>query len=87
MFDSTRYKCLFPTIILTKQVCLSVQIFLAIKDIAGEKIESQSELWERICRDDYMKYAVEECFTTIKNILLEILDGEGATWYIFVVFA
>lgn len=59
-----------------------MQIFLA-KDIAIECRESQEELWDRICRDGYMKYAVEECFSTIKYILLEILDGEGRTWYVW----
>lgn len=57
-----------------------MQIFLA-KDIAVEsRGESQAELWERICRDEYMKYAVEECFYTLKLILTEILEGEGRMW-------
>ncbi|XP_042059180.1 callose synthase 9-like [Salvia splendens] len=59
---------------------LASKIFLA-KDIAVESKEtkdSQEELWERISRDDdYMKYAVEECFYSIKFILTEILDDEG----------
>ncbi|KAI3414751.1 uncharacterized protein J3R85_015925 [Psidium guajava] len=59
---------------------LASKIFIA-KDIAVESRESsQDELWERICRDDYMKYAVEECFYSIKHILMEILDGEGRMW-------
>ncbi|KAL1561337.1 Callose synthase 9 [Salvia divinorum] len=59
---------------------LASKIFLA-KDIAVESKEtkdSQEMLWERISRDDdYMKYAVEECFYSIKFILTEILDDEG----------
>ncbi|XP_057776741.1 callose synthase 9 [Salvia miltiorrhiza] len=58
---------------------LASKIFLA-KDIALESKEtkdSQEELWERISRDDYMKYAVEECFYSVKFILTEILDDEG----------
>ncbi|KAI3696996.1 hypothetical protein L6452_29684 [Arctium lappa] len=58
---------------------LASKIFLA-KDIAGES-DSQEELWDRIARDDYMKYAVEECFHTIKLILTSILDDdEGKLW-------
>lgn len=30
-----------------------------------------------------MKYAVEECYHVIKLILIEILDGEGRTWLVF----
>uniref|UniRef100_A0A2N9INZ6 1,3-beta-glucan synthase n=1 Tax=Fagus sylvatica TaxID=28930 RepID=A0A2N9INZ6_FAGSY len=58
---------------------LASKVFLA-KDIAVESRDSQEELWERISRDEYMKYAVQECHHTIKHILTEILDGEGRTW-------
>ncbi|XP_010257473.1 PREDICTED: callose synthase 9 [Nelumbo nucifera] len=58
---------------------LASKIFLA-KDIAAESKDSQDELWERISRDDYMKYAVEECYCTIRLILTEILDEEGRLW-------
>ncbi|XP_062171494.1 callose synthase 9 [Alnus glutinosa] len=58
---------------------LASKIFLA-KDIALESRDSRDELWERISRDDYMKYAVEECYHVIKLVLIEILDGEGRTW-------
>ncbi|GFP79993.1 callose synthase 9 [Phtheirospermum japonicum] len=52
------------------------KIFLA-KDIAMDSRDSQEELWDRISRDDYMKYAVEECFFGVKFILTAILDYEG----------
>lgn len=55
---------------------LTVQIFLA-KDIAVESKDSQDELWDRISRDDYMQYAVEECYYAIKFVLTSILDDEG----------
>ncbi|KAM3740911.1 hypothetical protein ACB098_08G135300 [Castanea mollissima] len=58
---------------------LASKIFLA-KDIAVENRDPQDELWERISRDDYMKYAVQECYHTIKLILTEILDDEGRMW-------
>ncbi|PON48805.1 Glycosyl transferase [Parasponia andersonii] len=60
-------------------ILLASKIFLA-KDIAVDSRESQDELWERIFRDDYMKYAVQECFHTIKLILTEILEAEGKMW-------
>ncbi|KAL3828142.1 hypothetical protein ACJIZ3_016944 [Penstemon smallii] len=55
---------------------LASKMILA-KDIAVESRDSQEELWDRISRDDYMKYAVEECFYSIKFILAAILDDEG----------
>ncbi|KAG8637297.1 hypothetical protein MANES_15G103700v8 [Manihot esculenta] len=61
---------------------LSSKIFYA-KDIAVESTQnrdSQDELWERIARDEYMKYAVEESYHALKFILTEILEGEGKMW-------
>ncbi|CAN1241664.1 Callose synthase 9 [Linum perenne] len=58
---------------------LANKIFLA-KDIAAESRDSQVELWERVSRDDYMKYAVEECYHALRYILTEILEGEGRMW-------
>ncbi|MCL7030897.1 hypothetical protein MKW94_030259 [Papaver nudicaule] len=58
---------------------LASKLFMA-KDIAGEVKDSQDELWDRISRDDYMKYAVEECYHTVRYILTEILDDEGKMW-------
>ncbi|XP_048235434.1 callose synthase 9 isoform X1 [Ricinus communis] len=58
---------------------LASKIFLA-KDIAVENKDSQDELWERICRDDHMKYAVVEFYHALRFILTEILEGEGKMW-------
>ncbi|XWS52423.1 hypothetical protein CRYUN_Cryun11dG0069800 [Craigia yunnanensis] len=59
---------------------LASKIFLA-KDIAAESRDySQVELWERISRDDYMRYAVQECYHTLQFILTEILEDEGRMW-------
>ncbi|KAG2675090.1 hypothetical protein I3760_13G168900 [Carya illinoinensis] len=58
---------------------LSSKIFLA-KDIAVVNRDSHDELWERISRDDYMKYAVQECYHLIRLILTKLLDDEGRMW-------
>ncbi|KAG5535751.1 hypothetical protein RHGRI_023499 [Rhododendron griersonianum] len=58
---------------------LASKIFLA-KDIALESRYSQEELWDRISRDDYMKYAVEECYCAVWFVLTAILDDEGKMW-------
>ncbi|CAJ1977780.1 unnamed protein product [Sphenostylis stenocarpa] len=57
----------------------NLSIFLA-RDIAVESKDTQDELWGRISRDDYMKYAVQECYYAIKFILTEILDDVGRKW-------
>ncbi|XP_020585095.1 callose synthase 9-like [Phalaenopsis equestris] len=60
---------------------LASKIFMA-KDIAAEYKDSQDELWDRTSRDEYMKYAVEECYYSVRAILMAILefDGEGRLW-------
>ncbi|GLT76571.1 hypothetical protein SLA2020_482240 [Shorea laevis] len=58
---------------------LASKIFLA-KDIAADDRVSQEELWDRIQRDEYMKYAVQECYYTLRLVLKEILADEGTKW-------
>uniref|UniRef100_A0A6N2M9D6 1,3-beta-glucan synthase n=1 Tax=Salix viminalis TaxID=40686 RepID=A0A6N2M9D6_SALVM len=57
---------------------LASKIFLAKDMVEGS--DSQNELWERISKDDYMKYAVEEAYHALRFILIEILQGEGRMW-------
>ncbi|KAL0708435.1 hypothetical protein Bca4012_074861 [Brassica carinata] len=57
---------------------LSSKILLA-KEIAAES-NTQEEMIERIERDDYMKYAVEEVYHTLKLVLMETLEAEGRMW-------
>lgn len=52
------------------------------RDIAVESKDTQDELLDRISRDDYMMYAVQECYYAIKLILTEVLDDAGRMWYV-----
>uniref|UniRef100_A0A0E0CUA4 1,3-beta-glucan synthase n=1 Tax=Oryza meridionalis TaxID=40149 RepID=A0A0E0CUA4_9ORYZ len=58
---------------------LASKVFLA-KDIAIDCKDSQEELWLRISKDEYMQYAVVECYHSIHYILTSILDKEGLLW-------
>ncbi|XP_049931927.1 callose synthase 9 isoform X1 [Nymphaea colorata] len=58
---------------------LASRVFMA-KDFAVENKDNQDILWEKISRDDYMKYAVKECYHNVKFILLSILDFVGRQW-------
>lgn len=59
---------------------LASKIFLA-RDLAVESNkDTQDELWDRISRDDYMLYAVQECYYAVKHILTEVLDDAGRMW-------
>ena len=57
------------------------QIFVA-KDVASEDKISPDELWEKISKDEYMTYAVEECYQSVYLILTSILKNEGKMWYV-----
>ncbi|KHN27111.1 Callose synthase 9 [Glycine soja] len=70
---------MLPSNDIEKMYYILSQIFLA-RDIAVESKDTQDELWDRISRDDYMMYAVQECYYTIKFILTEILDDVGRKW-------
>ncbi|BFG32377.1 hypothetical protein CerSpe_186510 [Prunus speciosa] len=58
---------------------LSSKILLAI-DLALDCKDTQADLWLRICRDEYMAYAVQECYYSIEKILYSLVDGEGRLW-------
>lgn len=52
-------------------------------DYASDCKDSQDELWHRISKDEYMAYAVKECYYSAERILNSIVDGEGKLWYDF----
>ncbi|RXH96125.1 hypothetical protein DVH24_008625 [Malus domestica] len=58
---------------------LSSKILLAI-DLALDCKDTQADLWNRICRDEYMAYAVQEVYYSIEKILYSLVDGEGRLW-------
>ncbi|TYJ98465.1 callose synthase 10 [Cucumis melo var. makuwa] len=58
---------------------LSSKIFLAV-DLALDCKDTQADLWNRICRDEYMAYAVQECYYSVEKILYALVDGEGRLW-------
>ncbi|KAK7350678.1 hypothetical protein VNO77_09549 [Canavalia gladiata] len=58
---------------------LSSKILLAI-DLALDCKDTQADLWSRICRDEYMAYAVKECYYSVEKILYSLVDNEGKLW-------
>lgn len=45
-----------------------------------------SDLWKRICADEYMKCAVIECYESFKHILNALVVGEAEQRWILVYF-
>ncbi|KAK7281994.1 hypothetical protein RIF29_10435 [Crotalaria pallida] len=58
---------------------LSSKILLAI-DLALDCKDTQADLWSRISRDEYMAYAVRECYYSVEKILYSLVDNEGRLW-------
>ncbi|XP_042027925.1 callose synthase 10-like isoform X1 [Salvia splendens] len=58
---------------------LSSKILLAI-DLALDCKDTQADLWNRIRKDEYMAYAVQECYSSIEKIMHSLVDGEGRLW-------
>jgi callose synthase len=52
-------------------------------DYASDCKDSQYELWYRISKDEYMAYAVKECYYSTERILHSLVDAEGQRWYAF----
>jgi len=49
-------------------------------DYASDCKDSQYELWHRISKDEYMAYAVKECYYSAERILNSLVDAEGQRW-------
>uniref|UniRef100_A0A5B7BUS1 1,3-beta-glucan synthase n=1 Tax=Davidia involucrata TaxID=16924 RepID=A0A5B7BUS1_DAVIN len=63
----------WPLFLLSSKILLAVDLALDCKD-------TQEDLWSRICRDEYMAYAVQECYYCVEKILHSLVDGEGRLW-------
>uniref|UniRef100_A0A453QDB6 1,3-beta-glucan synthase n=1 Tax=Aegilops tauschii subsp. strangulata TaxID=200361 RepID=A0A453QDB6_AEGTS len=63
----------WPLFLLTSKIMLA-------NDYASDCKDSQKELWHRISKDEYMAYAVKECYYSAERILKSIVDGEGKLW-------
>ncbi|CAN6202896.1 unnamed protein product [Urochloa humidicola] len=58
---------------------LSSKIMLA-SDYAFECKDSQYDLWRKISKDEYMAYAVKECYYNTERIMYSLVDAEGQRW-------
>ncbi|KAH9624592.1 hypothetical protein KSS87_007864 [Heliosperma pusillum] len=63
----------WPLFLLSNKIVMAIDLALDCKD-------TQADLWNRICRDDYMAYAVQECYYSIEKILHAVLDDKGSRW-------
>lgn len=45
-------------------------------DMAAQFRSKDSDLWRRICADEYMKCAVIECYESFKHVLNALVVGE-----------
>uniref|UniRef100_A0A6M2EI67 1,3-beta-glucan synthase n=1 Tax=Populus davidiana TaxID=266767 RepID=A0A6M2EI67_9ROSI len=63
----------WPLFLLSSKILLAVDLALDCKD-------TQADLWNRISKDEYMAYAVKECYYSVEKILHSLVDGEGRLW-------
>ncbi|CAD6212301.1 unnamed protein product [Miscanthus lutarioriparius] len=63
----------WPLFLLTSKIMLA-------NDYASHCKDSQYELWDRISKDEYMAYAVKECYYSTEKILHSLVDAEGQRW-------
>ncbi|XP_034926151.1 callose synthase 10 [Populus alba] len=63
----------WPLFLLSSKILLAVDLALDCKD-------TQADLWNRISKDEYMAYAVQECYYSVEKILHSLVDGEGRLW-------
>lgn len=49
--------------------------------MAAQFKNKDSDLWKRICGDEYMKCAVIECYESFKHVLKALVVGENEKRY------
>ncbi|KAJ4775037.1 GLUCAN SYNTHASE-LIKE 8 family protein [Rhynchospora pubera] len=71
----------WPLFLLTSKILLAIEFAVDCED-------SQADLWSRISSDNYMAYAVQECYYSAEIILSSLVEAEGRlceefdTWHI-----
>lgn len=60
-----------------------LQIPIAL-DMAAQFRTRDSDLWKRICADEYMKCAVIECYESFKHVLHTLVIGENEKRYFLI---
>ncbi|KAM0935660.1 putative 1,3-beta-glucan synthase [Dioscorea sansibarensis] len=63
----------WPLLLLCSKIFLAINLALDCKD-------TQADLWNRISRDEYMVYAVQECYYSVERILHSVVNDEGRLW-------
>lgn len=49
-------------------------------ELAVEHKTHQDGLWEKVRRDEYMAYAVQETYQTLEPLLVSVLNPAGRKW-------
>lgn len=63
------------------EIYFVMQIPIAL-DMAAQFRPRDSDLWKRICADEYMKCAVLECYESFKLVLNVVVVGENEKRYV-----
>ncbi|KAJ4776824.1 glucan synthase-like 10 [Rhynchospora pubera] len=63
----------WPLFLLTSKILLAIEFAVDCED-------SQADLWSRISSDNYMAYAVQECYYSAEIILSSLVEAEGRLW-------
>ncbi|KAG2328799.1 hypothetical protein Bca52824_011527 [Brassica carinata] len=75
--------CGLPLLFQIPLFCLTIDKVLFLEqipialDMAAQFRTKDSDLWKRICADEYMKCAVIECYESFKHVLHTLVIGEN----------
>lgn len=56
-------------------MCFVRQLHIAVNLGKENKRDDQMELWEKVTADEYMKFAIQETFLTLEQLLLSVLGS------------
>ncbi|KAG6557982.1 hypothetical protein Mapa_000161 [Marchantia paleacea] len=65
---------------------LANKVYLAVEMAQDSKLLNQTQLWEKVCKDEYMAYAIEEAYKVLEEVLKNLVREDVSQIWVKGVF-
>lgn len=55
-------------------------MYVGIDIVHDNRQSFQDEIWDRMKRDPYLEYAVQEAYISLQSVLMDLLNEHGRAW-------
>jgi callose synthase len=61
---------------------LANKVYVGIDIVHDNRQSFQDEIWDRMKRDPYLEYAVQEAYISLQSVLMDLLNEHGRAWVV-----